>query len=106
MTILLEPIKAEFGATDTQMGLLTDLAFALFYATLGVPMARLAEAYGWRNVFWIFGLPGVALAVLIGATAREPVRAKQMALDYSSPWVAIRRIIALPGFVAIGLAVG
>ena len=40
MTILLEPIKAEFGATDTQMGLLTGLAFALFYATLGVPMAR------------------------------------------------------------------
>ena len=35
MTILLEPIKAEFGATDTQMGLLTGLAFALFYATLG-----------------------------------------------------------------------
>ena len=29
MTILLEPIKAEFGATDTQMGLLTGLAFAL-----------------------------------------------------------------------------
>ena len=44
MTILLEPIKAEFGATDTQMGLLTGLAFALFYATLGVPMARLADA--------------------------------------------------------------
>ena len=29
MTILLEPIKAEFGATDTQMGLLSGLAFAL-----------------------------------------------------------------------------
>ncbi len=30
MTILLEPIKAEFGASDTQMGLISGLAFALF----------------------------------------------------------------------------
>lgn len=45
MTILLEPIKAEFGATDTQMGLLTGLAFALFYATLDVPIARLADRW-------------------------------------------------------------
>ncbi|MDA9837066.1 MFS transporter, partial [Luminiphilus sp.] len=36
MTILIEPIKTEFGATDTQMGLLSGLAFALFYATLGI----------------------------------------------------------------------
>ena len=41
MTILIEPIKTEFGATDTQMGLLSGLAFALFYATLGIPVARL-----------------------------------------------------------------
>ncbi|MEL0191896.1 MAG: MFS transporter, partial [Halieaceae bacterium] len=36
MTILLEPIKAEFDASDAQMGLLSGLAFALFYATLGI----------------------------------------------------------------------
>ena len=40
---LIEPIKAEFGATDTQMGFLSGLAFALFYATLGIPVARLAD---------------------------------------------------------------
>ncbi len=33
MTILLEPIKQEFGASDTAMGFLTGFAFALFYAT-------------------------------------------------------------------------
>ena len=66
--------------------------------------ALLAEAYGWRNVFWVFGLPGVALAVLIRATI-ETARAKQTALDDSSLWVAIRRS-ALPGFVALGLTVG
>lgn len=43
MTVAIEPIKAEFHATDTQMGLLTGLAFALFYATLGLPIARLAD---------------------------------------------------------------
>jgi MFS family permease len=43
MTVAIEPIKAEFNASDTQMGLLTGLAFALFYATLGLPIARLAD---------------------------------------------------------------
>jgi MFS family permease len=43
MSVAIEPIKAEFQATDTQMGLLTGAAFALFYATLGLPIARLAD---------------------------------------------------------------
>src|SRR6056300_369210 len=53
MTILLEPIKAEFGASDAQMGLISGLAFALFYATLGVPVARLADRWSRRNVLAI-----------------------------------------------------
>ena len=195
MTILLEPVKAEFGATDTQMGLLTGLAFALFYATLGVPMARLADswsrrnvlvismavwsgmtalcatatsfgqlalyrigvgvgeaggvppsqslladifppgqrslaqgvlasgtniavlvglfggalladAFGWRSVFWIFGLPGIVLAVVIRLTVREPVRAPHAATDDGSLWEAIRKIGALPAFPAIAVGVG
>ncbi len=50
MTILLEPIKAEFGVSDTAMGFLTGFAFAIFYATLGVPVARLADRWSRRNV--------------------------------------------------------
>lgn len=50
MTILLEPIKAEFGASDTAMGLLSGLAFMLFYATLSVPIARLADRVSRRGV--------------------------------------------------------
>ena len=53
MTILLEPIKAEFNASDTQMGLLSGLAFALFYAVLGIPVARLADRWSRRNVLAI-----------------------------------------------------
>ena len=53
MTILLEPIKAEFNASDSAMGLLSGLAFALFYAVLGVPVARLADRWSRRNVLAI-----------------------------------------------------
>jgi MFS family permease len=41
--ILAEPIKHEFGLRDWQLGALTGTAFALFYATLGLPIARLGE---------------------------------------------------------------
>ncbi|MGI9325657.1 MAG: spinster family MFS transporter [Pseudomonadales bacterium] len=43
LSVLIEPIRLEFGASDTQMGLLGGLSFALFYATLGVPIAKLAD---------------------------------------------------------------
>ncbi len=45
MTILVEPIRAEFGFSDAQLGVLTGLAFALLYATLGIPIARYADRH-------------------------------------------------------------
>src|SRR3982074_225969 len=36
-------IKAEFGLSDTQLSLLMGLAFALFYAIAGIPIARIAD---------------------------------------------------------------
>ncbi|NKI15916.1 MFS transporter [Spongiibacter sp. KMU-166] len=163
VSILLEDLRLEFAMTDTQLGLLSGLAFALFYATLGVPIARLADRsnrvrivaiavavwsgmtaicglagsfwqlflarvgvgvgeagggppslaiisdyfgpkeralatsiyamgpviggfvglaaggwvaqeYGWRWAFFVMGLPGIALALLLYTTVREPVR--------------------------------
>ena len=50
LSILLEPIKQELGVSDTQLGMLTGFAFALFYATLGIPIARLADAGNRRNI--------------------------------------------------------
>jgi MFS family permease len=194
MTILIEPIKAEFGATDTQMGVLSGLAFALFYATLGLPVARLAdrwsrtkvlsismttwsavtalcatatgfwhlallrvgvgigeaggtppsqslladyfaperrafaqgilatapdigilvglfggaliaEAFGWRTVFLVFGIPGVVLALLIYLTVREPDKVARPEQDLNL-WVALKGILALPSFKMIMLGVG
>ena len=45
MGILLEPIKQELGASDTQMGFLVGITFAIFYATLGVPIAMMGVAF-------------------------------------------------------------
>lgn len=163
LAILIQPIKTEFGLSDAQLGLIGGLAFALFYSTLGIPIARLAdrssrtniiaaslalwslftaltglartfwhlllarvvigigeagcsppaysligdyfeprrrataiaiyslgvsggaivgllvgsavaEAYGWRAAFFVLGLPGIALAILVKLTLREPPR--------------------------------
>jgi MFS family permease len=163
LAILIQPIKTEFGLSDTELGLLGGVAFALFYTTLGIPIARyadranrtriiavslavwslftaltglartfwhlllarvavgigeagcsppayslisdyfepkrrataisiyslgvsggaivgllvggaLAEAYGWRTAFYVLGLPGVALAIVVALTLREPPR--------------------------------
>lgn len=165
LSIIQNPIKEELGLSDTQLGVLGGFAFALFYSTLGIPVARLAErmdrrwlitislaiwsvataasgfargfaslfafrvavgvgeagasppahslitdyfpphrrgaafsiyslgvsagvligsiaggyvaqAYGWRMTFAIFGIPGVVLAILIPLTIREPQRGR------------------------------
>src|SRR5579863_10581575 len=41
--ILAVPIKAELHLTDSQLGLMGGLAFALFYTLLGIPIARMAD---------------------------------------------------------------
>ncbi len=43
INLLVEPIKADFGLSDTQIGLLQGLSFVLFYALFGLPLARLAD---------------------------------------------------------------
>jgi predicted MFS family arabinose efflux permease len=48
--ILAEPIKHEFALSDTQLGVLTGFAFAIFYATLGIPLALLADRSNRRNI--------------------------------------------------------
>lgn len=43
LAILQIPIKRDLGLSDTQLGALTGLAFALLYSTLALPVARLAD---------------------------------------------------------------
>ncbi|ANY20492.1 putative glucarate transporter [Tsuneonella dongtanensis] len=43
VNILAEPIAKDLGLSDTQIGLMTGLAFALFYTALGLPIARYSD---------------------------------------------------------------
>jgi len=43
IVLLLQPIKTDLHLSDTQLGFLTGIAFGLFYATLGLPIARWAD---------------------------------------------------------------
>ena len=43
INLLVEPIKADFALTDTQIGLLMGVAFSIFYATMGIPLGWLAD---------------------------------------------------------------
>lgn len=45
MSVMIEPIKQEFGASDAAMGLISGLAFAGVYALMGLPAGRLADRY-------------------------------------------------------------
>lgn len=65
VSILAEPMKAEFGLSDTQLGLLAGPAFAVFYAVLGVPIARYADKAGTNRVWLI----SISLAIWSGMTA-------------------------------------
>ena len=55
--LLVQPIKADLGVTDEQMGYLIGWAFGLFYATIGLPLGWLADR---RRRTWIVS-GGIAL---------------------------------------------
>ena len=50
LAILQEAVKAELLLSDTQLGLLTGFAFAVFYVTAGIPIARWADRSNRRNI--------------------------------------------------------
>ena len=50
LSILLEPIRRELHLTDSQLGLLSGLGFALFYAVAGLPIARLADTVSRKRI--------------------------------------------------------
>ena len=50
LSILQEAIKVDLSLSDAQLGLLTGFAFAMFYVTAGIPIARLADRSNRRNI--------------------------------------------------------
>ena len=65
VNILAEPIRRDLDLSDTQIGLMTGLAFALFYTVLGLPIARYSD----RPTTDRGRLIAVALAVWSAMTA-------------------------------------
>lgn len=63
LTLLVTPIKADLGVSDTQISLLVGFAFVLFYVLAGIPIARLIDR-GPRK--WVVGF-GIAFWSLMTA---------------------------------------
>lgn len=119
LAILAPSIKAELGLSDTQIGALTGVAFGIFYATLGIPIARLADRYSRVNILSIClaiwslmtALSGLAanfwhlliarIGVGIGEAGGSPPSHSLIA-DYFPPE---RRATAL-GIYALGIPIG
>jgi MFS family permease len=86
VNVLLQPIGEEFNLTDTQLGFFSGTAFGIFYATLGLPIAWVADRVPRKRII------GLALAFWSAATALQG-----LATDFLS--LAITRI-----FVGVGEA--
>jgi MFS family permease len=53
ISLLVDPIKADLGLTDTDMGLMMGIAFAIFYAVMGLPIGRMADKYSRRTIIGV-----------------------------------------------------
>jgi len=199
LSILVEDVKRDLGVSDTAMGFLTGIAFALFYTIAGIPIARWAdvgvrrsiialgllvwslmtaasglaqnfgqlvaarvgvgvgeaagsppahsliadyfpperratvlslystgiyvgvlfgylaggwinEFFGWRQAFFVVGLPGVALALLVRFSIREPPRGHSeriVEVEAPEPWQAVFRFLwSLPSFRHLAFGAG
>jgi MFS family permease len=119
LAILAPSIKADLLLSDTQIGALSGVAFGIFYATLGIPIARLADRYSRVNVIAISlsiwslmtALSGLAanfwqllaarIGVGIGEAGGSPPSHSLLA-DYFAP---SKRATAL-GIYALGIPIG
>src|SRR5687767_10201646 len=62
LALVIEPVKQDFGLSDTQASLLLGAAFSLTYAIAGLPIARIADSHNRRN------LVALCIAFWSGAT--------------------------------------
>jgi predicted MFS family arabinose efflux permease len=63
ISTLIEPIRLELELNDSSVAFLTGVALAIFYVTIGIPVATLADRANRRNII------AVALAIWSGMTA-------------------------------------
>jgi len=90
LAILQIPIKHDLALSDTQLGALTGLAFALLYSTLALPIARIADR-GSRTV-----LISVALAIWTLMTAASGLAVGMITLTLCRMGVALGEAGCVP----------
>ena len=81
VAILLQSIKEDLNLSDTQLGFFSGTSFAIFYSTLGIPIARWSDRGSRRNLiaialfFWsaMTALQGFARSFTMLALARVGV---------------------------------
>lgn len=83
LAILLPSIQDEFLVNDSILGFLAGTAFAIFYATLGVPIAILADRWNRRNLI------AIALTIWSGMTALSGMAANIWQLSLARIGVGI-----------------
>src|SRR5438552_2049932 len=90
LAILQIPIKRELGLSDTQLGALTGLSFALLYSSLALPIARLADRY---NRVW---LVSIALGIWSLMTAASGLAVGMITLTMCRMGVALGEAGCVP----------
>jgi len=70
LSLLMEPIKVEFKLSDQELGLLSGIAFTLFNAILGLPLARIADHYS-RSILLSVSLGLWSVLAALGGMAQS-----------------------------------
>lgn len=63
LALLVKPVRADLGLSDTQFSLLVGFAFGIFYTLMGIPLGRMADRGNRRNIM----VAGIALWSLMTA---------------------------------------
>lgn len=71
--LMVDPMRADLGLSDTQISLLSGFAFALFYTMLGIPFGRWVDTRGRRNLI-SFGIALWSLATVACGLANNFVK--------------------------------
>lgn len=95
LSILMEPIRKDLGASDTTMGLVSGLAFSVVFATAGIPLARLADTGNRR------ALLASAIAVWSGFTAACGASANVVHLFLARTGVAAAESAVQPAMMSM-----
>lgn len=119
ISVVGEAIRRDLALSDLQLGLMGGLAFSLFYASLGIPLARLAERYSririiavvttlWSVMTMLSGAAGSFVQLLlcrIGVGVGEAGFTPSLVSMLSDRFPAQRRGVAF-SLVALGVPLG